>query len=629
MAIVRNQHDEPPKEIIILSSSDEESTSVKTSSNSVIKPLSDDQTYNNNKIKEVTNDYPQILHSFTLKNTESIHSIPSKTSEETQNKADSDVQDTSSIKNVNSSSNVGEISNSSKHSNIPRTSGSSKKFFSKHETSSSIVSRFKKFLELCRCSMNDIDESEREKIINKLRKRYNSANPLFISSKNFYSFVDKKIEDVVNDYKNIYVHIEEVYTELKGFSCKRHKNSSETSAPKNETSAKIGESNTSKENDATVNSVESNLLRTNQFKEEKTGESRVNNTIQTIEHKPNSKHIKRLEILLKKIHHKIKSLQQKELSLDDMDDPESIYIQEDRFVKRFNKVWKKICVLTGRTTKTGRQTERRFCFNGSRYPEINSKVERFINKKKIFPDYKDILNIVMSVNDVLKFSNNQAQSVAREVFEEVGKLLQKRRLQDNRDLMGCFLTDDVDLNNDPAWENEDLKNRLEESSKIASKNLEELMESYVLKQVEQKLEPEEVDDNADLSPSHSSRHDDDEEEEDAEEEEPEELSDIDLIEDMLNNDEESSKNVREVISKEMTSEDHTSANLNDDDNEWIAKPQLQPTSSSYNRDVSKCSTESFLQKRKIKSERTDSSNKKLCLNNGENKEKYEEIIILE
>ncbi|XP_067124596.1 death domain-associated protein 6-like isoform X3 [Centruroides vittatus] len=474
MAIVRNQHDEPPKEIIILSSSDEESTSVKTSSNSVIKPLSDDQTYNNNKIKEVTNDYPQILHSFTLKNTESIHSIPSKTSEETQNKADSDVQDTSSIKNVNSSSNVGEISNSSKHSNIPRTSGSSKKFFSKHETSSSIVSRFKK-----------------------------------------------------------------------------------------------------------------------------------------------------------KIHHKIKSLQQKELSLDDMDDPESIYIQEDRFVKRFNKVWKKICVLTGRTTKTGRQTERRFCFNGSRYPEINSKVERFINKKKIFPDYKDILNIVMSVNDVLKFSNNQAQSVAREVFEEVGKLLQKRRLQDNRDLMGCFLTDDVDLNNDPAWENEDLKNRLEESSKIASKNLEELMESYVLKQVEQKLEPEEVDDNADLSPSHSSRHDDDEEEEDAEEEEPEELSDIDLIEDMLNNDEESSKNVREVISKEMTSEDHTSANLNDDDNEWIAKPQLQPTSSSYNRDVSKCSTESFLQKRKIKSERTDSSNKKLCLNNGENKEKYEEIIILE
>lgn len=38
-------------------------------------------------------------------------------------------------------------------------------------------------------------------------------------------------------------------------------------------------------------------------------------------------------------------------------------------------------------------------FEGTRYPEINKKIEKFVNKKKCFPDYNDIRDIIVSVNN--------------------------------------------------------------------------------------------------------------------------------------------------------------------------------------------------------------------------------------
>ena len=36
--------------------------------------------------------------------------------------------------------------------------------------------------------------------------------------------------------------------------------------------------------------------------------------------------------------------------------------------------------------------------SGTRYPQVNKKIERFINKKKVFPDYHDIRNVIRFVN---------------------------------------------------------------------------------------------------------------------------------------------------------------------------------------------------------------------------------------
>ncbi len=39
-----------------------------------------------------------------------------------------------------------------------------------------------------------------------------------------------------------------------------------------------------------------------------------------------------------------------------------------------------------------------FSFAGTRYPEINKKISKFINVHNIFPDYHDIRDIIAKCN---------------------------------------------------------------------------------------------------------------------------------------------------------------------------------------------------------------------------------------
>lgn len=50
--------------------------------------------------------------------------------------------------------------------------------------------------------------------------------------------------------------------------------------------------------------------------------------------------------------------------MDDLDDDESAYVLEDKYQKKFVKVWNKLCELKGRAETTGRPTERRFIYTG-------------------------------------------------------------------------------------------------------------------------------------------------------------------------------------------------------------------------------------------------------------------------
>lgn len=64
---------------------------------------------------------------------------------------------------------------------------------------------------------------------------------------------------------------------------------------------------------------------------------------------------------------RIKKLQTKELSLDDLDDDESAYILEDRYKRKFNKVYSKLCKLRKASSRLGREIERRFTYEGNFY----------------------------------------------------------------------------------------------------------------------------------------------------------------------------------------------------------------------------------------------------------------------
>ncbi|KAK3088000.1 hypothetical protein FSP39_013298 [Pinctada imbricata] len=169
---------------------------------------------------------------------------------------------------------------------------------------------------------------------------------------------------------------------------------------------------------------------------------------ETKERKKGSKgQIRKLEKLLEDIKDKIEELKQREVSLDEMDDDDSAYIMEDRYQKKFVKVWNKLCEVKGRTPKTGRPSEKKFTYSGTRFPEINRKIESFINKTKKFPDFHDIRQVITKVNHRCKLGmrSSAVEKEAREVFTDVGDKLQRRRQADLLVTFGGHLTNTSDL----------------------------------------------------------------------------------------------------------------------------------------------------------------------------------------
>ncbi|XP_056009780.1 transcriptional regulator ATRX-like isoform X2 [Ostrea edulis] len=200
--------------------------------------------------------------------------------------------------------------------------------------------------------------------------------------------------------------------------------------------------------------------------------------------KGSKKQIERLEKLLKDIRDKIEELKNAEVDLDDED---SAYIMEEKYQKKFVKVWKKLCEIKESSTDTGRPSEKKFKYEGTRYPDINRKIEKFVNKQKCFPDYHDIRQIITNVNSrkTLNIKGTAIDRLAREAFADVGDQLQKRR---ERDFKYTFLghlpseTKIVRNEDDPAYDNKSLQIRLEENKKISRSRMNEVIEKFVMKQ---------------------------------------------------------------------------------------------------------------------------------------------------
>ncbi|NWR96003.1 DAXX protein, partial [Furnarius figulus] len=153
--------------------------------------------------------------------------------------------------------------------------------------------------------------------------------------------------------------------------------------------------------------------------------------------------IRYLENLLRVYAGEIRRLQERELDFQDLDSADSPYLQENRLKRRMMRIFHRLCQLKECSSLTGRVLEQRIRFRGTRYPEVNRRVERFINRPDVFPDYSDILREIReaSARHGLGLARRHMENMAQEVFREVGNRLQERRHLDLVYNFGSHLTD--------------------------------------------------------------------------------------------------------------------------------------------------------------------------------------------
>ncbi|XP_040298540.1 death domain-associated protein 6 [Bufo bufo] len=293
---------------------------------------------------------------------------------------------------------------------------------------------------------------EHPEVISFLQGRYVKANPSYLSSVEFRNTLGRCLSRVQTKRSKIFVYINELCTALKANSQKR-KVSLQTQAIQ---PAATEKADTPKESDAEAEDAPA----------KKIGSKRQ---------------IRYLENLLRTYSQEINKLQEKELSLEDLEDEDSTYIQESRLKRKLLRIFDKLCELKDCSSFTGRVIEQRILYRGTRYPEINRRLEKFINSTRdLFPDYGDILRLVERANDKhsLGLSRKQMQSMSQDAFRELGNKLQDRRHLDMIYNFGCHLTDPYKSVNDPAQQDTSLSRRLRENRNTAMSRLDDVIKKY-------------------------------------------------------------------------------------------------------------------------------------------------------
>ncbi|KFM80797.1 Death domain-associated protein 6, partial [Stegodyphus mimosarum] len=402
--------------------------------------------------------------------------------------------------------------------------------------------KFVKLLEFCKPYMN-VTEDEEKKIQNNLLKHLNYAHQNFVNSNEFSDLITLTREKIVKDSNMVFVHLNYLQLELKARKQKKnidstanHKsaveaikinvanqNSSNVSLDQNRNkiisstsnhfteadqnlqknpivaSEKV-DSSTTKEIFVEPSSSEqycsrnfSSVSEISDFqadtsKEQKSKKSDSKNSTLDADARQEIQ-VKRLERLLRQLDKKIRKLQMKELSLEDLNDEDSTYIMEHKYKQKFNKVWKELCKLKQRSRRTGREMEKTFTYEGSRYTCLNHAVEKMINKRKPlekFPNYIEIYKLVKNINDTqfLGLDEPSITKLAKKVFQDVVLELKARRERDDEQNLGCYLTDNIDLANDPAEHNETLKEKLSLSIAAGERRIAEIIDKYAEKQPE-------------------------------------------------------------------------------------------------------------------------------------------------
>uniref|UniRef100_A0A8B9EFE8 Death domain-associated protein 6 n=1 Tax=Anser cygnoides TaxID=8845 RepID=A0A8B9EFE8_ANSCY len=200
--------------------------------------------------------------------------------------------------------------------------------------------------------------------------------------------------------------------------------------------------------------------------------------------------IRYLENLLRVYTGEIRRLQERELDLAELDSEDSSYLQESRLKRKMMRIFQRLCELKQCSSLTGRVIEQRIAYRGTRYPEVNRRIERFINRPEAFPDYTDILKVIQkaSARHSLGLARRQMESMAQDAFREVGNRLQERRHLDLVYNFGSHLTDQYRPGTDPALVDPELAKRLRKNRTVALTRLDGVIAHYAQLQDESEEE---------------------------------------------------------------------------------------------------------------------------------------------
>ncbi|KAF6364290.1 death domain associated protein [Rhinolophus ferrumequinum] len=317
---------------------------------------------------------------------------------------------------------------------------------------------FEEFLELCKAQTADHPD-----VVPFLCKRQQRAHSLFLASAEFYNILSRVLSRAQSRPAKLYVHINELCTVLKAHSAKKKLNLAPAATTSGEPSGSNPPTDTS--TDATnAEATGSEAPRT----------------------RGSRRQIQRLEQLLAIYVAEIQRLQEKELDLKELDDPDSTYLQEARLKRKLIRLFGRLCELKDCSSLTGRVIEQRIPYRGTRYPEVNRRIERLINKPgpDAFPDYGDVLRAVekAAARHSLGLPRQQLQLMAQDAFRDVGVRLQERRHLDLIYNFGCHLTDDYTPGVDPALSDPALARRLRENRSLAMSRLDEVISKYAMMQ---------------------------------------------------------------------------------------------------------------------------------------------------
>ncbi|XP_062953242.1 death domain-associated protein 6 isoform X1 [Cynocephalus volans] len=317
---------------------------------------------------------------------------------------------------------------------------------------------FEEFLELCKMQTADHPE-----VVPFLYNRKQRAQSLFLASAEFCNILSWVLSRAQSRPAKLYVYINELCTVLKAHSAKKKLNLAPAATTSSEPSGN---------NPPTDPSSDPTNAETTASEAPRTRGSR--------------RQIQRLEQLLALYVAEIRRLQEKELDLSELDDPDSTYLQEARLKRKLIRLFGRLCELKDCSSLTGRVIEQRIPYRGTRYPEVNRRIERLINKPGLdtFPDYGDVLQAVekAAARHSLGLPRQQLQLIAQDAFRDVGIRLQERRHLDLIYNFGCHLTDDYRPGIDPALSDPVLARRLQENRSLAMSRLDEVISKYAMMQ---------------------------------------------------------------------------------------------------------------------------------------------------
>uniref|UniRef100_H0XHD9 Death domain-associated protein 6 n=1 Tax=Otolemur garnettii TaxID=30611 RepID=H0XHD9_OTOGA len=309
---------------------------------------------------------------------------------------------------------------------------------------------FEEFLDLCKKPTADYPE-----VVPFLHSRQR-AHSLFLASAEFCNFLSW----VLSLARSQPVYINELCTVLKAHSAKKKLNLTATATTANEPSGSNPPS-------------DSSLGPTNA----ETTPSMASKT------RGSGRQIQRLEQPLALYAAEIWRLQEKELDLSELDDPDSTYLQEAQLKHKLIHLGR-LCELKDCSSLTGRVIEQRIPYRGTHYPEVNRCIEWLINKPDAFPDCGDVLWVVekAAAPHSLGFPPQQLQVMAQDAFRDVGIRLQERRRLNLIYNFGCHLTDDYRPGIDPALSDPVLVRCFWENQTSAKSQLDEVISKYAMMQ---------------------------------------------------------------------------------------------------------------------------------------------------